>query len=81
MTLSLIYILKCNSACAVHYASHTSSQPMKRQAMMMEKTKLLLKNYIYESWEKLVVERLEGGREGVKEEEEECGFFHNNNRS
>jgi hypothetical protein len=54
---------------------------MKRQAMMMEKTKLLLKNYIYESWEKLVVERLEGGREGVKEEEEECGFFHNNNRS
>ncbi len=34
----LIYILKCNSACAVHYMHHHTSQPMKRQAMMMEKT-------------------------------------------
>jgi hypothetical protein len=36
----------------------------------------LLLNKIYESWEKLlVVERVEGGNEGVREEEEECGFF------
>lgn len=71
VTLFLIYILKCNPACAVQ-ASHITTHERKAGNDDGENKFA----YKYESWEKLVVERVEGVRE-----EEECGFFTKNNIS
>jgi hypothetical protein len=59
--------------CCTLYASHFTTH---EKAGNNDGENKLLLNKIYESWEKLlVVERVEGGNEGVREEEEECGFF------